>query len=894
MPANQVFKAIYFPDYKTVNPNAKGFVLAFGERNRDLYQTLAPLSSQEVRELLGTSSFVELENSAKAEGLPVSTYCIWRLRKAMDGSPEALFNGYAITGQARKELEPIHVTFKGGKQNPLHDWYSLLEGYSPAFVEYVLDTFAQNATVVYDPFAGTGVTPLVAARRGLASFYSEINPLLQFLVKTKITASALTQKGRASTISTLEGIRSLLEMHVTAAAPNSELRHTYSATFAESQFFEPADYELVLRARTFVDELSYSNQLVADIVLVAILNSLVVSSLLQRAGDLRYKNSAELKRKANFIRSVDVNLARIIEDLKRIEPLPVTPVLVSENAKFVDRLPELKIDAVIASPPYLNGTNYFRNTKVELWFLRSIKTQDDLTDFRRASVTAGINDVSLKKQLEFTTPKIQKVVRLLNEKAYDQRIPKMVQDYFQDIARIFDSLRIHLKDRADVAIDIGDSIYGGVRVPTDDLFIDVLEQLNYEHKRSVTLRKRLSRNGEVLKQVLLIFKAPRRKAKQANGVVRKDWQKNWILFKKMQPHRKEPFSKRNWGHPLHSLCSYQGKMKPSLAHFLVKTFTNKGHVILDPFAGVGTIPFEAALNGVRSFGFEISNAALSIAKAKLGKCTQKESFSYINRLKEHIQNEKLDKRALEEAKEFGFNKKLAEYFEPRTLREIVAARGFFKAHPLTNPSENLVFGSLLHILHGNRPYALSRRSHGITPFAPTGRFEYKRLIDHLKEKVERSYLIDVPEDFVEGEMLYQDATSWWPRRIDNLDAIVTSPPFFDSTRFYLANWLRLWFSGWDPKDFDSRPRGFVDEKQKETFAVYEPVLRQARERLKPGGVLVFHLGKSRKCDMAERLTEIAKRWFKVADVFEENVEDTESHGITDKGTVVKHQFLILN
>ena len=45
--------------------------------------------------------------------------------------------------------------------------------------------------------------------------------------------------------------------------------------------------------------------------------------------------------------------------------------------------------------------------------------------------------------------------------------------------------------------------------------------------------------------------------------------------------------------------------------------------------------------------------------------------------------------------------------------------------------------------------------------------------------------------------------------------------------------------------------------------------------------------------MAEKLAEVAKRWFKVADIFEESVEDGESHGIRDKGTVVKHQFLVL-
>jgi len=32
MANNQIFKAVYFSDYKEMNPKAKGVVLAFGER----------------------------------------------------------------------------------------------------------------------------------------------------------------------------------------------------------------------------------------------------------------------------------------------------------------------------------------------------------------------------------------------------------------------------------------------------------------------------------------------------------------------------------------------------------------------------------------------------------------------------------------------------------------------------------------------------------------------------------------------------------------------------------------------------------------------------------------------------------------------------------------------
>lgn len=81
MASNQIFKAVYFSDYKEANPKAKGVVLAFGERNIDLYKSIADLGSNELRNLLGTDSYLELKQRAQQEGLPVNTYCLWYLRK---------------------------------------------------------------------------------------------------------------------------------------------------------------------------------------------------------------------------------------------------------------------------------------------------------------------------------------------------------------------------------------------------------------------------------------------------------------------------------------------------------------------------------------------------------------------------------------------------------------------------------------------------------------------------------------------------------------------------------------------------------------------------------------------------------------------------------------------
>ena len=45
--------------------------------------------------------------------------------------------------------------------------------------------------------------------------------------------------------------------------------------------------------------------------------------------------------------------------------------------------------------------------------------------------------------------------------------------------------------------------------------------------------------------------------------------------------------------------------------------------------------------------------------------------------------------------------------------------------------------------------------------------------------------------------------------------------------------------------------------------------------------------------MAKELAQIARPWFRTADIYTECVAHCEKHGISDKGTVVGHQYLIL-
>jgi hypothetical protein len=236
---------------------------------------------------------------------------------------------------------------------------------------------------------------------------------------------------------------------------------------------------------------------------------------------------------------------------------------------------------------------------------------------------------------------------------------------------------------------------------------------------------------------------------------------------------------------------------------------------------------------------------------------------------------------------------LPEYFHEDTMREILQARDYFIDNREDTAEWYLVFSCMLHILHGNRPYALSRRSHPVTPVAPTGPYVYKSVIEKLKNKVIKSLQVEYPQEYIKGYCYQSNILSKGSDNIPKLDAIITSPPFFDSTRFYMTNWMRYWFAGWSRSDFDTQPKNFIEEIQKKNFKIYDDILNQCYRHLKGKGIIVFHLGYSKKCDMGEELSKIASQRFRIVGNVTETVEHCEKHGIRDKGTVKGHQYLIL-
>ena len=404
------------------------------------------------------------------------------------------------------------------------------------------------------------------------------------------------------------------------------------------------------------------------------------------------------------------------------------------------------------------------------------------------------------------------------------------------------------------------------------------------------LRQRRSKNGMVLSQRILKFRLHKKDSPL------KTFCDEAKSFMKSMPYKTAPYSDRNWGHAWHSLCSYHGKLKPAIAHFLVEQFTKPGDVVVDPLCGVGTIPLEACLQNRIGIGNDLSELAFCVTKAKVEKADNADCDRILNELHSFIEHEKNSEaitEQLQKYRNFGFNGKLPEYFHEDTFKEILCARSFFAPRIRTlSSAEAMVFSCLLHVLHGNRPYALSRNSHPLTPYAPTGEFVYKNVVKHIEDKLTASYKKGDFSTYRFGRAIYGDYRDLSSHSI-SADAIICSPPFADSIRFYMQNWMRLWLCGWEESNYKDADNTFLDQKQRKDFDVYISFFKTCYDILKPHGKVILHLGKTKDVDMAEELSKRASLYFTEIYRETEDVQEIEKHGIRDKGSTVEHQYLFL-
>ncbi len=236
--------------------------------------------------------------------------------------------------------------------------------------------------------------------------------------------------------------------------------------------------------------------------------------------------------------------------------------------------------------------------------------------------------------------------------------------------------------------------------------------------------------------------------------------------------------------------------------------TKRGDLVLDGFSGRGTTLLESLLNDRQAIACDINPVAYCISAAKAN------PPSLIELLREIEKLELRYRRRSKERLEFE-RRKLPQFFRrafyPETLRQVLFLRSTldWRRTKLHRFLSALVLGHLHGELNRSRNYLSNQMPHSISPKRSYS-LEYWRRHNLWPPRREVFELLGHRAAFrlahgtprLKGKAACCDirqAGRVFGNYRGTVAAIITSPPYFDVTKFEEDQWLRLWFLGGPPR-----------------------------------------------------------------------------------------------
>ncbi|MCP2264639.1 hypothetical protein ACFQHV_15830 [Promicromonospora thailandica] len=507
-----IFKTIYFPRDRVRSGQATRVTVSLPTVDGPadppgFVDYLASLGSAELREALGDRTLEDLEQMAAREDRSFSNECVRLIRESFVADTRG---NEPRTGAITQASVPFGdaapgVTFKESKRLPIFGWYPYVEGFSAPYVHEVVKRYGAGRSI-YDPFGGSGTTQLAASVAGIPSWYSEVNPFMRFVADTKIEASRAARSNLERTDARLTEFQTRLTTELPQWASKVDLAG-YHEAFPGRDFFVEGHIRELLGALDLAKEVAAEDEAVSSLLRLAVAANAVHASNMTRRADLRRRRADEYKtRVVDVPVMVGSSVERMLADLHQHSVNAAPTTFVSADCRQAPSQFDGAFELAITSPPYLNGTNYFRNTKIELWMLGFIASERELANFRGQAVAAGINNVNKKRREYRVFPDVESVAEQLDEQATDQRIPLLIRQYFSDMAEVMESVHRVLEPAGRFVFDIGDSKFYGVHVPTDHLLESIAETAGFAVESSTVLARRYSRDKSPLVQRELVFR----------------------------------------------------------------------------------------------------------------------------------------------------------------------------------------------------------------------------------------------------------------------------------------------------------------------------------------------------------------------------------------------------
>ena len=394
-------------------------------------------------------------------------------------------------------IEPKDLTFKPNLDRPRHRWYPLTEGFSATFVEKCLADFGTTSdATLLDPFAGCGTAPLFAAHAGCKSVFCEVNPLLGFAARSKITSSTDGIDFRRWARARVRLTEPLVGVDLDEQVPGYP---TLREGNRYNRWLFSDDVLCVLLPLIATARAESSAR--GNLLLLAIAKALQPLCNAQRDGKaMRYRRRWQSNQKgmADARREALAAIDLISEDLVSTPIEPSFEPEFHEKSAF-DALPGLSdcsVDVVVTSPPYLNSRDYTDIYNPDMWLLGFISSYAEVRQLRSSCVDSHVQ-LPRRAHREAPLQEVQNLVerfRKIDRKPWLLRLPEMIGGYFGDLAELLSQLTRVLRPGGGAYLNVAESAYCGEVIPVLDLLSKLGEHFGF-HSDIHVVRK-IRRSGQ--------------------------------------------------------------------------------------------------------------------------------------------------------------------------------------------------------------------------------------------------------------------------------------------------------------------------------------------------------------------------------------------------------------
>ncbi len=344
---------------------------------------------------------------------------------------------------------------------------------------------------------------------------------------------------------------------------------------------------------------------------------------------------------------------------------------------------------------------------------------------------------------------------------------------------------------------------------------------------------------------------------------------------------------------INSLSPYIGKMRPSLARYLLQNYATADSIVYDPFAGSGTVLLEGWVLGHEVFGNDLNYYSYILSLGKLNPYkTLEDAQDILLNYKKNVENK---------AKTYNIDYVpdwVKSFYDINTLKEICCWVNCLKRR-----KEWFLLSCLMGILHHQRPGFLSYPSSHGAPYLRNNKYpkdkfpemyEYKNVYEKLSNKVTRSYR-SVPQlDYsISRTMVLGDATKV-RFKSTRFSTIITSPPYMKSLTYARDNRLRLWFLGendWQELDKRISPdrMNFIT-LMKKCFKKWSVVQTKGDKCIIVIGDIYINYER-KKVSLSDVLIEISREYYTCIEKYQDPIPEKKK--VVKGDTSIKRELILV-